>query len=76
MPWFYHATRSNPRHPSETRLCLEESTADLGTALARAEVSVLALDDVGSLLDDFLALGQDELDVARVGHVGVDLDVH
>lgn len=28
----------------------------------------------GALLDDFLTLGQDELDVARVGHVGVDLD--
>ena len=32
----------------------------------------LALSD-GSLLDDFLGLGEDELDVARVGHVGVDL---
>lgn len=27
----------------------------------------------GSLLDNLLALGQDELDVARVGHVRVDL---
>lgn len=27
----------------------------------------------GGLLDFFLTLGQDELDVARVGHVGVDL---
>lgn len=25
------------------------------------------------LLDNLLALGQDQLDVARVGHVGVDL---
>lgn len=32
----------------------------------------LALDD-GSLLDGLLTLSQDELDVARVGHVGVDL---
>jgi hypothetical protein len=29
----------------------------------------------GGLLDDFLALGKDELDVARVGHVGVDTTV-
>lgn len=29
----------------------------------------------GGLLDFFLTLGQDELDVARVGHVGVDLDL-
>lgn len=36
-------------------------------------MSQLALDDVGPLLDDLLPLGQDELDVARVGHVGVDL---
>lgn len=26
-----------------------------------------------SLLDNFVGLGEDELDVARVGHVGVDL---
>lgn len=28
----------------------------------------------GSLLDFLLTLGKDELDVAGVGHVGVDLD--
>ena len=28
---------------------------------------------MGSLLDDFLAFGQDHLNVAGVGHVGVDL---
>lgn len=68
----------NPRHPSEkkeTRLCLEEGTADLSAALPGAEVLLLALDDVGGLLDEFLTLGQDEFDVARVGHVGVDLDL-
>lgn len=27
-----------------------------------------------SLLDNFFGLGEDELDVARVGHVGVDLN--
>jgi hypothetical protein len=33
----------------------------------------LALDN-GRLLDSLLTLGKDELDVAGVGHVGVDLD--
>lgn len=61
-----------PRHPAD-RLCLDESTADLSTTLAGREVSLLTLDNVGALLDDFLTLGKDELDVARVGHVGVDL---
>lgn len=28
---------------------------------------------MGSLLDDFLAFGQDHLDVAGVGHVRIDL---
>jgi hypothetical protein len=28
---------------------------------------------MGTLLDELLALGEDELDVAGVGHVGVDL---
>ena len=35
---------------------------------------LLALDNVRALLDELLTLGQDELDVARVGHVGVDLE--
>lgn len=33
----------------------------------------LALDDVGALLHDLLGFGEDEFDVAWVGHVGVDL---
>lgn len=35
---------------------------------------MLALDDLVGLLDDFLALSEDELDVAGVGHVGVNLE--
>lgn len=58
---------------TETRLCLDESTTGLDATLAGAEV-LLTLGNRG-LLDDFFTLGQDELDVARVGHVGVDLDL-
>lgn len=60
-----------PIRSNETRLCLDESTAGLLTTLPGAEV-LLALGN-GALLDVLLTLGQDELDVARVGHVGVDL---
>lgn len=35
-------------------------------------MAVTAGDGVG-LLDDLLVLGEDELDVAGVGHIGVDL---
>jgi hypothetical protein len=34
-----------------------------------------AVDGLGTLLDDFGTLGEDELDVGGVRHVGVDLDV-
>ena len=66
----------NPRLPPDrtNRLCLDEGTAGLSAALAGAEVLLLALDNVRALLDELLTLGQDELDVARVGHVGVDLE--
>lgn len=53
------------------RLCLNESTADLGTTLAGRETDLLVL---GGLLDLLGSLGEDELDVAGVGHVGVDLE--
>lgn len=52
------------------RLCLNESTAELSTTLAGAEADLLVL---GGLGDGLLSLGEDELDVAGVGHVGVDL---
>lgn len=45
-----------------------------GTALAAVVVeALLAVDLLGGLLDDLLTLGKDHLDVAGVGHVGVDL---
>jgi hypothetical protein len=49
-----------------------DSLAEAGTTLARAEV--LTLNGLG-LLDNLLTLGQDELDVAGVGHVRVDTTV-
>jgi hypothetical protein len=65
---YYHALS----RPLAVRLSLSEGSADLGTALAGAEV-LFALHNVGTLLDDLLTLSEDQLDVARVGHVGVDL---
>lgn len=53
------------------RLCLDESTADLGATLAGRETD---LGVGGGLLDLLVGLGQDELDVARVAHVRVDLE--
>lgn len=49
-----------------------DGLADAGTTLPGAKVGVTASDGLG-LLDDLLTLGQDELDVAGVGHVRVDL---
>jgi len=49
-----------------------DSLANAGTALPRAKVGILANNRLG-LLNGLLGLGEDELDVARVGHVGVDL---
>ena len=37
-------------------------------------MSVLGGNDVGALLNNLLALGEDHLDVAGVGHVRVDLE--
>ncbi|KAJ3517731.1 hypothetical protein NM208_g14662 [Fusarium decemcellulare] len=55
-------------------LCLSggDGLAETSAALSRAEV-LLALGNGIGLLDDLLTLGQDELDVAGVGHVGVNL---
>jgi hypothetical protein len=46
---------------------------DLSTTLSRAQTGFIAGNDVRALLDDLLTLREDQLDVARVGHVGVDL---
>lgn len=49
-----------------------QGLAGADAALPGGEMLVTANDGLG-LLDDLLALGEDELDVAGVGHVGVDL---
>lgn len=59
----------NSSVPSALRL--GKSLADAGTTLARAKV--LTADNGIGLLDNLLSLGQDELDVAGVRHVRVDL---
>ena len=44
-----------------------------GTTLAAGKVLLLAGNLLRGLLDNLGALSEDQLDVARVGHVGVDL---
>ena len=44
------------------------------TTLSRAQVRLLTTDNRLRLLDDLLTLSKDELDVAGVRHVRVDLD--
>ncbi len=61
-----------PTPTSSLPLSSGDSLADAGTALPRAEVLVHASDSL-RLLDGLLGLGEDELDVAGVGHVRVDL---
>lgn len=70
-------SKTHQLHPiapqSSSRLRLGDGTVDLGTALSRAQACRVAGERVGSLLDDLLALREDQLDVAGVGHIGVDL---
>jgi hypothetical protein len=56
-----------------TTLSGGDGLADAGTALPGVQAELLTAGDLLGLLDDLLALGEDELDVAGVGHVGVDL---
>lgn len=60
-----HIIRSCPN------LCGGDGLAGTDGALAGGEA--LTASNLVGLLDDLLTLGQDELDVAGVGHVGVDL---
>lgn len=70
--------------PSIHHNTIESAPGDLGggdglaharTTLSRVQALLTANNGLG-LLDDLLGLGKDELDVAGVGHVGVDLDSH
>lgn len=54
-------------------LSRRDGTACAGTTLSRAQVQLTTLNSL-RLLNDLLTLSQDHLDVARVRHVGVDLE--
>jgi hypothetical protein len=54
-------------------LCSSDGPPDALSTLPRVQPSLLTLDDLWSLLDNLLSFGQDQLDVARVRHVRVDL---
>lgn len=71
----FYSTHTHPSLPRTRLKCLSfgDSAADLGTTLTGGEAGRLSGNNVRSLLDNFVGLGEDELDVARVGHVGVDL---
>jgi hypothetical protein len=67
------ATQSRPNH--KTHLCSSDSTTLTSTTLSRAQVSLLPTNNRLGLLYNLLTLSQDQFDVARVGHVWVDLDI-
>jgi hypothetical protein len=58
-------------------LCLGggDGLADAGTTLPGVETELLAVGDILGLLDNLLALSEDKLNVAGVGHVRVDTTV-
>ncbi len=60
---------------SSHHLSSSDSLAHTGASLPRAQVSDLTAGNSLRLLDNLLALGQDQLDVAGVRHVRVDLQV-
>ena len=63
-------------HAKRKNLTLRDRLANALPPLSRGEMNRLAIDTVDSLwrlLDDLLTLGKDELNVAGVGHVRVDL---
>lgn len=71
-----HASNSIARHPSSSRIDLGggDGLADAGTTLPGVQADILTGNNGVGLLDNLLSLGEDQLDVAGVGHVGVDLD--
>ena len=68
----------NQNIPSSNHLAIKahlsgsDGTVDASATLAGGKV-LLANNGLG-LLDDLIGLGEDHLDVAGVGHVGVDLN--
>ena len=65
---------NHPTPASAIHLCFGDGTVDVRATLSGGEVGGVALDRGGRALLHFLgALGEDELDVAGVGHVRVNL---
>ena len=67
------STSTRPYAAHARRLGGGEGLAETGTTLSAGKV--VAANNLLGLLDNLLSLGEDELDVAGVRHVGVDLDV-
>ena len=66
--------RGSSRHPKQcSSLRLSNSSPRPRASLSGVQPRLLALHDLGTLLHDLIFLGKDELNVAGVGHVGVDL---
>lgn len=72
----HRASNSIARHPSSCRIDLSGSKglADASTTLPGVQADLLTGNNSVGLLDNLLSLGEDQLDVAGVGHVGVDLE--
>lgn len=72
-PFFEKRKQSclSAHHPCCPNLCGGDGLAGTDGALAGGEA--LTASNLVGLLDNLLTLGQDELDVAGVRHVGVDL---
>lgn len=72
--------KNRPAYPpfashSATALCGGDGLAGAGGALAGVEAESITAGNLLGLGDNLVTLGQDELDVAGVGHVGVDTTV-
>jgi hypothetical protein len=53
--------------------CGSNGLAKTSTTLSRVETDLVTTNNLAGLLNNLVALSQDELDVARVRHVGVNL---
>lgn len=72
-PHFFSVRSQLSPKRRNSHLSGSDGLADTLATLPRVQPRDLTVSDVGTLLDDLLALGEDELDVAGVGHVRVDL---
>lgn len=70
---YHSATSIKAPAFSLTHLGGGDGLAGARTALPRVQADLLACDNSIGLLDDLLGLGEDQLNVAGVGHVRVDL---